>query len=616
MRHLLNFVLGNWFQLLFLTILVIIGYQHILHYEFVIDDIDSVDKFKYFNDLIPFWKSPAESIRSLLYLLMYNAGQGTPLPFHLVSLLFHVGNVWLIYLILSKMMNKHVALVSALLAAVHPIFVESVTWISGSPYVEYSFFCLLSLYFYMYIDSKTRDFNKKFYIASLLAFVMATLLSEKAIVFPALLLTYELAFGNIKKHWRRLIPFFILACAWVAFYIPKAGQRITATTGEFHLQPGLDNPLVIVAVAITSYFQLLFWPDKLSLYHSELRFSTPELILRGFFVALLIAVIIKLYKVNRMLFFWLSWFVLSLLPTLLPFRLSWVYAERYVYLGSMGILVCTAIGIYQILKRRSFRTLGGLLLIFIISGLLIRTYVRNLDWQTEDHLWLATAETSPSDFKTHNNVGTVYLKRNDIVRAEREFILAITLNKHYADAYYNLGLLYMNTNVFDRAERFYLQAIHEKPTFWQAYNGLSIVYIANKKFEKGEQYAKKTILLNPKFPGGYNNLGLIYQVTDRPEEAIYNFKKTIELNPRLWQTHFNLVLLYYVQNDQKNLNLSMQQAFKNGENSPEFFNRLAQVYITMNRYEDAKQALTKSIELNPNDKTTQEVLQNLIDSKP
>ena len=563
-----------------LVILIAIAYQNILSYEFVIDDIGAVDAYKKFSDLIPFFKSPAQSVNSLMYFLMYNAGHGAPWPFHLVSLIFHIGVVILIYLIISKMINKHVAFLTAIFAAIHPIFVESVTWISGSPYVEYSFFCLLSFYFYLYVDKKTYDrhkenkqsFNKSFYFYSLLAYVAATLFSHKAAVFPLLLVVYEIAFGNLKKNWKRFIPFVALSFLWLLFYFPVAQNRITENTAEYHLEKGLDNPLQQIPIAITSYFHLIFWPDKLSIYQSELHFGIGETILQALVSIGLIGLIVWMYKKNRMIFFWLCWFVVSLLPTLLPFRISWVFAERYVYLGAMGILAIVSIGIYQIIKRPSYRTLGILLMIALTAGLIVRTYVRNLAWSTEDDLWLATAETSPSDFKTHNNVGTVYLKRGDVARAEKEFILAITLNKHYADAYYNLGLLYMNYNVMDRAERFYLQAIKEKPTFWQAYNGLSIVYIANKNFEKGEVYAKKTIALKPNEPNGYTNLGLVYQVTNRPKEAIVNYRKATELNPALWQTYFNL---------------------------------------TMKRSEEAREALLKSLELNPGDKDVQKALDSI-----
>ncbi len=442
------------------------------------------------------------------------------------------------------------------------------------------------------------------YVSSFISFVMATLLSEKAIVFPLLLMLYELSFGNLKKNWPRFIPFAAVTCAWVFFYIPMAQKRIDTHTAEYHLQKGLDNPLVQIPIAITSYIQLLFWPDKLTIYHSELRFGTVELVFRGIGLLGFLGLIGYLFKKNKLLFFWLSWFVLSLLPTLMPFRLSWVFAERYVYLGAVGILTITALGMYQILKRNAYRTLGIVLVLGLTSALIVRTYVRNQAWKTEDDLWLATADASPSDFKTHNNVGTVYLKRGDVARAEREFIIAISMNKHYADALYNLGFLYMNYNVMDRAEKFYLQALKENPNFWQAYNGLSIVYISQKDFKKGEYYAKKTIELNPKQPNGYNNLGLAYQMTNRRAQAIPNFEKALEINPNLWQTYFNLAVIYYLENNPQKMDFYMQQGFKHGEETAIFYNRLAQVYMAMNRNKEAKAALEKSLQLNPNDAAT------------
>lgn len=621
----MKFLKRNWLPLSFITIIILMAYRSILHYEFVIDDVGSVDAYQRFKDLIPFYKSPAESTRSLMYLIMYTVGQGKPAAFHIVSLFFHIGSIWLIYAVISRMINRSVAFLVGLLAAVHPLFVEPVTWISGSPYVQYSFFALLSLLFYIHLDpvhaksTSLSHHNKKFrwhiYTGALAAFIFATLMSEKAIVFPLLVALYEFSFGSIKKNWRRLLPFFLLSCLWTLFYIPRAQARIVTHANEYHLQVGLDNPLIQVPVAITSYFQLIFWPDKLSIYHSELLFGWPELIIRFVGFISFLGLIVFFFKKNKLIFFWLSWFFISLLPTLLPMRLSWVYAERYAYLGSMGIFTVVCYYYVRLFFSQRLRVLAGLIFFAVIASLTIRTYIRSLDWQSEDDLWIATAAASPSDFKTHNNVGTVYMKRGNNQLAEKEFLLALAMNKHYADPYYNLGLLYMNNNLFDHAEKNYLFAIKEKPTFWQAYNGLSIVYIANQKFDKGEEYAKKTVALQPQSPAGYNNLGLIYQVTGKYNLAIKNFKTATALNPDLWQTHLNLALLYYLIKDYSHMKESIHTAQKYAPETAEYYSRMAQVYMNIGALVEAKKMAQAALQLNPVDPVAEQVLKELQQKK-
>jgi hypothetical protein len=131
---------------------------------------------------------------TLVSFLIYEIFGPVPWPYRLVTILFHAGNVILVWAILRKHARPLVASVAALLFAVHPLATESVTWIAGGVvYAYYAFFFLLSLYWYGNVSFVKR-------ILSLLSFLLALATSDKALSLFIILGFYEWMFGDLKKH--------------------------------------------------------------------------------------------------------------------------------------------------------------------------------------------------------------------------------------------------------------------------------------------------------------------------------------------------------------------------------------------------------------------------------
>ena len=110
-------------------------------------------------------------------------------------------------------------------------------------------------------------------------------------------------------------------------------------------------------------------------------------------------------------------FLISLSPTLTPFRLNWIVAERYLYLPILGILAPFGLGLIKLSQMVKVKGLVYVSLIIIITLLSVRTIIRNIDWKNEDNLWIATGKTSPSSPNTHNNLGDVYGRLGDKQKA-------------------------------------------------------------------------------------------------------------------------------------------------------------------------------------------------------
>lgn len=522
-----------WFKnhrvnLSILTLLVAVTFTNALNNAFLSDDLAEIVQNPGVGQFSYIFTHPFGFIRILLNYFAFHLGGLNPIFFRLINYGFHLGSVFLIYAILNSLYNKRVAIITAVIFAIHPGISEAVVWISGGTYPQYTFFFLLS--FFLYILSKN---SLKLYWTSVLVFSLAFMSHP---VMPlglfVVFLIYEICFGDIKKNWIRSIPYFLIAISYVLINFSVLPERTTTLQSVHYQEKGIDNPFVLIPVAISSYLELIFFPKTLTLYHSELAFGQIQFLIRAIVtLSLLVGTIIS-FKKNRNIFFWLSLFWLALAPTLTPFRFNWIVAERYLYLASLGIIVPIAYLLERLAKKKQYKyAVYGFVTLAVIL-LSTRTIIRNIDWKNEDNLWIATGKTSPSSPNTHNNLGDVYGRWGNKERSLQEFQTAIALKPNYADAYHNAGNVYRELGQFDKALEYYQKAVSLNPLLWQSYQNIAAIYFDQKQYQKALEHIQKAIQINPKNINLYNNLAVVYLVSGDKEKAKEVFSQILSADPQ------------------------------------------------------------------------------------
>lgn len=522
----------RWAYLALLAVMVLVVYFNGLFNDFVSDDIYViVNGEEYFRSLSYFSINPTSLIRNIQYFLAYQIGGLTPFFFRLPGVLFHIGYVWMVYLIMQRFTKrKYLPFMVAAIAAVHPMMTESVVWISGGLYPQAAFFGLLS--FYLYIRGKEES-KKSYYLYSLLAFLASVSSLEKSIILPFIIALYEFSFGSLKKSWARVGGFFLLAFGWGLLLLGRVNDRLEylQVTNGAESKFQFNNPFVQVPVALSKYFELYLWPDKLTLYQSEYAMNLQQYIFRAIITLIFFLIIGLAYKYKKSLFFWLSFFFISLLTTMNPFGLSWIVAERYSYLGSIGLYFAFVLLIYQLIDRPKLRMLGYTIFIVILIALSARTIVRNIDWKNEDNLWKATARVSPSDPKTHNNMGDVYARQGDLENAAKSFEEALRLNPNYPDATHNLANIYRMKGRKNEAFDLYMRAIELNPDIWQSHLNIGAIYFERQDYENALKHVLIADKIMPNSPQILANAGIIYITMGQVEEAKGYFTRTLQIDP-------------------------------------------------------------------------------------
>lgn len=517
------------------TFLVFLVYGNTLDNDLLSDDLAAIIQnplIGTFRDVIT---NPMYGMRTFVYNVIYSIWNVNPYPYHLINLLTHILMVCLIFVFIKKISTQRIALLTALIFAVHPLFTESVTWVSGGIYAQYSVLVMISLLLYM----KSKRTFDRLNLLSLVIFLTALATIEKAAAFPLLLVLYEFTFGNLRSKWRQITPYFVLSGVWAGllFYLHLNDrlQQVTENAGSVH---GYNNPLQQIPIALFSYIKLFLWPSNLTFYHAEIRYDLREYLLMVIVLLVILSGCIITYRKSKLLLFGFLFFFLSLTPTLTPIPIAWVVAERYVYLGGLGLCLMLA-GSIDLLEK-AFRISNQRLVYVLLPLLLIilgwRSVIRNREWQSQDTLWPATVKVSPLSPNAWNNMGDVYARHNELENSVQAFIKATELLPTYSDAYHNAANIYVKMGDNANAEIYYKKAIELRPGIWQSRMNLSILLFNQKRYEEAFDQMDMAIQSVPNEPMLHVNLALMYITVGDKSKALDEINTALKLDPKNLKT--------------------------------------------------------------------------------
>ncbi len=263
-----------------------------------------------------------------------------PFGYHLFNLIIHLVNVFLVYHCLTLMVHDNkIALLSAVLFAVHPIQAEVVNAISyrhGLLSVCFSLLCMISYVAYQH-KHRRRDL-----VLSAGALLIALLAKEEAVSVIGVLFIYRQIFKKEKE-----IPFkvFFLYLFVIALYCFIYFVVFPSTLKGKYLWA--SGSLLVHAVTILKiilyYLYSLFLPWTIKplpfnfVPAVENPISTLSLLGLAAFLGALMAPFI-VFKKNKILLFGSLWFIFALIPftAIIPTN---PIADRRLYFPCIGIFM-------------------------------------------------------------------------------------------------------------------------------------------------------------------------------------------------------------------------------------------------------------------------------------
>src|SRR5579862_3164285 len=285
-----------------------------------------------------------QPIPVLSFAINYYFSQVETFPLHMVNLIFHLLNVVLVYLFIQKLAHKQlIALLVAMLFAIHPMNVEAVTWMSSRSSGLYTFFYLLALLFYL----KYIEFAQKKYLVFVgVAFLLSLLCKAQAVTLPLILLVIDFYHSRINKTLLpgillEKMPFFILSFIFGIIAIMDKNTLENITNGML-VSYTYPEIICLVCYSFVFYLYKLFVPINLCAIHVYpplvngylplIYYVSPFILLTG------IASLWPIARNRKYVQFGLLLFLISIVINIqiIPSRL-FIVSERYGYFPYLGL---------------------------------------------------------------------------------------------------------------------------------------------------------------------------------------------------------------------------------------------------------------------------------------
>jgi tetratricopeptide (TPR) repeat protein len=480
-----------------------------------------------------------------------------PLGYHVVNLLLHATNAFLVGLVLVALEIPGAWWVAAVFA-VHPMHVESVAWVTERKNVLSGAFALGSTLLYL----RRRSF-------AALALFSGALLSKTATATLPVALGIVDAWKSWPPRWKTvtpLAPFVALAGAMALVTIALEKGMVDVVGTDFVLSPWHR---VLVASR-----GLLFYPFKLLVPYPTI-FNYPRFDVEHAGATALGAPTAVVLAAVGLAYLWkrgmrgpacaaLAYAVL-IFPVLgffdvYAFRFSFV-ADHFGYLASIPILALFPwIGTW-IPSREVLRGLA----VASVVVLAVLTFRQAGAYHDEATLWRDTIAKNPDSWIAHHNLATTLSKSKQLDAAIAEF-----------------G-----------------EALRCKPASAESYTGRGLAYLEQGRADLALPDLDRAVQLDPSYPQAYLNRGDALSAAGRPGDAIPDFDRFLSTNPG-YALAYRSRAMAYVQlgRDQAALD-DLTRAVMIEPSSAELLTRRAFVEIRMTRHDAALADLDAAARLDP-----------------
>ena len=518
--------------------------------------------------------------------------------YHLTNIMLHGLNGLLLFFIAYKLSNKYfLSLLLAILFIVHPQHVESVSWLSQRKDLLSTLFMFLSLLSYIFY--KTKKF-RHYYLLSIGAFMLGLMAKVIIAPLPVVLILIDYIFFSPKeenrnfKYFRKAIieklPYFVIALIFggINYYAQYS-------TGALGYSAALPADIRVSSIPLAYWF----YPIKTLAPYNLIPFypypkEVPLLISILAFISLIfITVLLYLYRDKyKYLFFGWFFYLITATPMSGIFQTGGhVYADRYSYIASVGLLI---IVIAMISGSSKFIT-SKALLTFVGVGILTLTYMSYVQaslWKDTYTLFSHTLRVSPDNMIALRIVADELISQNKLSEAEKYIEQAIKSNPHDARVYSFAARYYAGHNQSEHAKQIFNSAL--KADIWQKgiiYRELAQFYMFHGDYEKAIKYSTTAIETQERIAASYLVRGSAYKMNSNYSEAIVDIQKAISINRQYTPAYIEMGnTLIKIGLEQKALEFYMEALKQDPSNKP-LEKRVSQL---VEKYDRESQSLVPS----------------------
>lgn len=485
-------------------------------------------------------------LMSASFSLLYSLFGSHPLYYHLFQLIIFIFSSYILYLVLRFYFNNLLSLLLAAIFLVHPLNSQIVYGIPAMQDALYFFFGILSIW----LLHRSRD-SRSLILASLFLFLVL-LSKESGVYFIVLSLMY--LFWNDKK---RLLSFSGIISPLIIVYLVLRINAVGLLGHSYNTVAPIytlnfAGRLMTMPTILEFYLLKFIFPWKLAsaYYWIYPNYSNSHFLLPFLFDVLFIGLVIfvtlqmrkRAYdKIFKTYMFFLSWFVIGLIPLLQIVPLDMTVCETWFCISMVGLLGMIGAVVIAFQKEIDLKTFlyVSLLFLLIFGG---RTLARGVDWNNPLVIYKQDASTSSNDYAADIGISAALIKIRNYNEAEVFASRSINI-KPTIYGYFDLGSSYEQQGKYNEAVNAYLNALRYGQNYLvdTKLGELSLFYMSPSE---SQELLNEAVFIYPRQGNLWELLALA--------EAKNNDQKdsTTSINNAAGLTFVPSKLIYSINNDQ------------------------------------------------------------------
>jgi len=383
--------------------------------------------------------------------LDYKAWGMNPHGWHVTSLLLHVVNSMLVYLLCLPFLKERTgryaaAALAALFWAIHPLRVETAAWLATRGYLLCTTFCLLTVLFYLRAVKQ-----KRYPLAALLCFTLATCTKGIGMMLPAVLLLIDWApFRRITSVRTALscviekTPFFGLSLlTGITAFLAKKSDGGMMPVEHY----GLIERFGQAVYGVWFYLCKTVFPFNLAPLYDKRPEPGPVMVSLALTAAAAMVLFLLRRRIRPVLI--TSGAFLLLIFPMLGFTQSGtqLFADRFTYLAAVPVSILLAAGLVLPVPMRRL-ICGALAALLVLFG--VQTAIWAVSWNSNLTLWWRAVSVDGSNAKACNSAGLALMDCQQYEKALECFEKSLQLNPSVL-ALHNRALALAMMGRFDEA---------------------------------------------------------------------------------------------------------------------------------------------------------------------
>lgn len=494
-------------------------------------------------------------------------GAATPFGYLLTNLGMHAASAVVVFLLARRLIGRAVATASpapspglvtaaavaaALLFAVHPMRVETVSWATERRSVQGTLLFLLALLAWLRaLERADATGGRPRQLASLLLFAAGLLSHVIVATLPAVLLILDAwplrRSEGRPGRWKTLVveklPWFALALAAVVvahFAQIAAGAMLPLSVH------GVVPRIAQASYGLGFYLWKSLWPVNLSaMYELRLPLDPTRIRYVASIVGVALAGTIVVMRRRR----WPALATAAAIHLVVVFPvLGFVQcgrqevADRYSYLPSIAwaILIGGTLARFLCNSGKAARIAAATLVGVVVMTLGTLTWKQASLWQSPLALWQEAAAATPPSAFAHYNYGCELSKNGDRPAAIDEFRRSIAIDPRYVEPHFNLGNALREDGRSDEALAEFESAARADPTATKAWWMIATIESDRKQVRVAEHALRVVTVLEPDAVEPRHRLSRLLFDSGRVDDAIVELAELTRRHPELPEEHYNL----------------------------------------------------------------------------